>query len=248
MTTPAIGERAITRYIKHPAASTSNPLSNGWAIDAGTAQLFDSNLSVLAYESVRPLVQSRGPGLITTQTSGNKFWDGFDDGTEAPSRTFTGSYLDIPWGDRWSSVRFGPFALYADRYRQDAGVDTSRIGLRDISFAIGCTTVAANTVQNVFVTLTNSEDGPQINDGNTIGAAATVSLSGTGQTFARGTIDLGNVDPETLTTIEWPSRPASAAGARMVRIVRAYVWVGWYFTNPGAVSNYVDTISAWEIR
>ena len=47
-----IGQRVVTRYIKHPSAANGY-LADGDPLDAGSAHVIHSNLSHLSYRNVR---------------------------------------------------------------------------------------------------------------------------------------------------------------------------------------------------
>ena len=250
VSTPRVGERAYSTYIKHPAGSTSNPISNGWPIDSGTVELFDSNLSLLSYESVRPLVATLGPGSVSTQSSGDKFWTGFTDDVPTPARSWSGVYQDIPW-DRRTSMRFGPFPLVADRWVLDGGATgspTGAVSFRELAFKVVFTVAAANTAQVAFFVVTEDSSPASITNGAIIGSPVTYTLPGTGQqTFA----NTWRYDPPVLdsgVSETWVSRSGGASVSNVTQVTQCFVWVGWYFLNAGAVTNTVDSVCVWEIR
>jgi hypothetical protein len=229
-----IGERAADRYIKHPAASTSNPLSEGWAIDAGTVQLYQSNAHVLARESLRHLATIVGPFDVPDYTSRDAQW-GPPYVAAIPNDTGS-SHGGIPWS-RHTAVRSGPhFGV------QDYALEDNRRVLRPVRMAISITIDAGASTRFLYAAMTPTEAPPPARD---YLAFDSVSVA-TGTTYTVfELVPMAPVPP----AAPFRCRPDNIyPGLRAASTVQAapfYLWWGWQILNGGSGTS-VNALSAWE--
>jgi hypothetical protein len=240
---PVRGERALTRYIKHPAASTSNPLSNGWALDAGTAILtLDNNTHHLAEQATRPLVQTNGQGLIETRTSYGAVFSSII-GLEQVDPTVLGWAVEQPWKaipwDRNSATRFGPFHFIAD-YELASGATT----LRPIKVELQATIHANVTTRRAFAAVTFT-DAPPFHDPPFLFGEHT--FPSTGAQTAPITLTSGAPVSRTSTVGPLRCRPDGTLGSQRVEVIQGYLHIGWLLYGATAGASYIDGYSAWEV-
>ncbi len=220
-----IAERVEDRYIKHEAASTTAPMTNGWPLDSGSAMLLSSNLAHLCRESCRNLVQSPGLGTakVPSFTTGNAVFDGLHDLGLLPAdnTAFTnfGGASEIPWDPR--TAESFPAHLICDRQNDDG-----RITLRSIRFLMDAT-IDTNCTSYVYhFAITNHSDPGRLMGGDYL-AHSSDTFGGTGNKTAVATLSSTQPwHPNMLT--QWPCRPADYVdGATSVLILEAYLWFGW---------------------
>lgn len=241
---PIRGELAVPRYIRHPAASTSNPLSNGWAVDAGTSVLLDNNLHKLEEEATRPLVMSLGPGKIPSfQTQDALFADVA--GITPVDTTTLGfaaaeSWRKIPW-DRRTAVPFPAIFVV------DYDLATGEASIRPVRIYMQATIDLDAEGYDAHAAITFTEDSPY------------------GQQtppYLYGTASFGGVGKRTAEIALTPTTPVTRRGtsgtlrcrtsgagdlSTTIDVVNGYVWVGFSIWGAGVTASYIDSISVWEV-
>lgn len=236
----ALGERVVTRYIKHPPAA-SQWWQDADPFDSGGAFIADSNTTHLAVEAVRPLVGTMGPGSVPGYQTANSPWSGLLDATEPETGSAWGgaTVSSIPW-DRRTAVRCGPYHLICDR-----DLASGELTARTVRMRIQATIDAAITTQTALFALTTSEDPQALVEGNYL-AFATNSFGGTAlRTVTKDLIVGAPIAPALAQP--WRSRSTSAAGDGSVYVVPAWLWFGWLFRGSSNTST-IDALSAWELR
>lgn len=235
----ALGERLVTRYIKHPPAASSF-WQDGDALDSGSGQIVDSDITHLEYESPRILVSSNGPGALAGYQNPGDAWAGMDDvaAPAGPTATWGVSVAQIPW-DRRTAVRFGPTPLIAD-YDIASGVTARQIKVR-----LDAVINAAVTSGFALFALTAGPSAQALAEGDYLAFTA-VSFGGTGAKTATATLTL---DAPLAGSLYEPVRVRSggASGDAYAYVARGYVWFGWALLGTTLTSTIVS-LSAWETR
>jgi len=232
-----IGQRVVSRYIKHPAVASGH-LADGDPLDAGTAHIVHSNLSHLSERNVRLVAHALGPGEVDWQGA----WSGVIDETQIVG--VVDVYSLIPWyRDRTAKV-FGPLALSMAR------VQTAPAGLvpRKVRVVIqGTKSAMVGTDLYVYAVLTATCDTPIR---SLRYATATASKSAGGS----DTLCVFNLTltPELVRpTQEWPCREASSGLGATSAITPAWLWVGWRSTTTlglvGSDPDTIESVSVFEI-
>jgi hypothetical protein len=230
-------ERFLDRYVKHPAASSANPLSDGWFVDSGTKMIAQNNAAHLARESLRHLVFSLGPGQATQFATANAMFTGLDDAPQLLSPIGDSlQHMQIPW-DRRTAARFGPFAAI-----QDYALADGRMTQRKIRAQADFSLDAATTSERLYVAATSrADDDPR--DITKLLAFGYVDVAGSG--YQRSTpIDL-TFNAPLPTSTEFVCRADGTDNPTNVAAAPFYLWFGWRLI--GATTNYVCGFSAWEI-
>lgn len=235
------------RYRRHPPAAGAVWV-DGAPVDAGTMMHYQSNLSHLAAESMRPLVWDDGPGLINYQGHGG---DGYGDFVEpAAYSTSPDASFAIAWDDRVSR-HYGPFYAIVDH--QDVGdppmprrihVEVDAIGGASSSlYLIAALTIGPSSPYGgacLAISPNNSGTGAARGGGFAAAGRATnqlVLLPQATSVPARGYA----VQTEVCRT---PTSLAAVAVGSVVQVLPLYLWVGWQSTNG---SDAVVGISAYEV-
>lgn len=245
------GERIASTYIPQPAASTSNPLSDGWAYSAADAIITAHNVHHLEAESFRHLVGSAVSGneaIVKSFPDKEKAWNfsgAFELINELLAADDTAEEArNVPWTGRGgSSIRFGPFPLVFDRLHENEWVPR-RIRVR---------------VQADRSTESLSKQKLHIAISGVHGTPWTSLYALNSQTFYAGPqhftadLDINTPGPRSRADMLPCRGPDSAgSGSAVSAVVMAYLWVGWelYHTTPLGDSysiGVIDSVSAWEI-
>ena len=232
-----IGQRVVTRYVKHPAVASGH-LADGDPLDAGTAHIVHSNLSHLSERNVRLVAHALGPGEVDWQGA----WSGVIDETQIVGALDV--YSLIPWYRDRTAKLFGPLALSMAR------VQTAPAGLvpRKVRVVVqGTKSAMVGTDLYVYAVLTATCDTPIR---SLRYATATASKSAGGS----DTLCVFNLTltPELVRpTQEWPCREASSGLGATAAITPAWLWVGWRSTTTlglvGSDPDTIESISVFEI-
>jgi hypothetical protein len=238
--TAFVGERAVSRYIKHPAASTTGILSNGWPIDSGTViTTLENNTHHLQHESLRPLVWSSGSGNTPIFNSAAQMFAGLPEFTVAPPGATFGTHRAIPW-DRKTSARF-PVFLIADQ-----NIDTGEATLRWITMTMRLTVAANVTSGRAHFALTFSSAPPFQNEPFLHSSAAVTSnaLNTVSVTLQPDT----PIDLQSMGTIT-KCRHASTNGTSAQAVVLlGHLWFGWSLGGASVVAaSRIESFAAWEV-
>jgi hypothetical protein len=240
---PVRGERALTRYIRHPAASTSNPLSNGWALDAGSAILtLDNNAHHLAEVATRPLVQTNGQGAVQTFTSYPSVFQGVL-GLEQVDPTQLNFAQQNPWAaipwDRNTATRFGACHFIAD-HELASGATT----IRPVKTQMRVTIDTNVTTKKAFAAITFTQSPPFLTAPFLFGS---YTFPGTGAQTAEITLTSAAPVSRTSTVAPLRCRPDATYGSTRVEVIQGYLWFGWLLYGATASTSYVESYSAWEV-
>jgi hypothetical protein len=236
------GERLYDRYIKHPASSSTNPLSDGWAVDAGSAMLLSHNIHHLLSQSQRSLVCSPGDGrAFSAWTSKDDLWNV---ATEKPGDTASSTGpASIPW-DGLTARRFGPVPMLFDRLASQQRL-ARKVRCR-VQFEFN--TIPATTRVVHFAMTTGS--GSRLPRATPAAYASVTATNATG--VQTQTADLTVYSPLTESLVEpWPSRGAGSVeyGPMLCYVVPMYVWFGFEFVGTAlSTPNWeIYAMSAWEL-
>lgn len=234
-----IGQRVVTRYIKHPSAANGY-LADGDPLDAGSAHVIHSNLSHLSDRNVRLVGHALGPGEVDWQDA----WSGIIDTTDISGNLDT--YALIPWYRNRTAIMFGPLALSMAR------VQTAPAGFvpRKVRVVVqGTKSNMVNTDLYVYAVMTSTPAPPT--DPNSIRyATATASKSaGVGDVLCVFNLVL---EPQIVRpTQEWPCREASSGLGATAALTPAWLWVGWRSTTTrglvGSDPDTIESVSVFEI-
>jgi hypothetical protein len=239
----SIGERAVSTYIRHPPAGVSL-FANGFGLDAGTVMLLlDNNPAVLEREYARTLVFSRGPSNAALYVfSGNTSpVDGLSDGGTT-TNNFTQAYDPIAW-DRRTAVRHGPFYGVIDR-----NLSTGRQSFRSVRCRSQYTIDASgNTTQAALFAMTQDPDPHAIFLGGHL-ASGSVVIAGTGKQTATADLSPTITAPGFVSETLRCRRLAPNGDQVSVSIYPFWIWFGHHFVNAAARNNYLDCMTAYEIR
>lgn len=232
-----IGQRVVSRYVKHPAVASGH-LADGDPLDAGTAHIVHSNLSHLSERNVRLVAHALGPGEVDWQGA----WSGVIDETQIVGAVDV--YSLIPWYRDRTAKLFGPLALSMAR------VQTAPAGLvpRKVRVVVqGTKSAMVGTDLYVYAVLTATCDTPIR---SLRYATATASKSAGGS----DTLCVFNLTltPELVRpTQEWPCREASSGLGATAAITPAWLWVGWRSTTTlglvGSDPDTIESVSVFEI-
>ena len=228
-----IGQRVVTRYLKHPTAANGY-LADGDPLDSGTAHHVHSNLSHLSERNVRLIGHALGPGEVDWQGA----WSGVIDETEVASSG--DPYSLIPWYRDRTATMFGPLALSMAR------VQAAPAGLvpRKVRVVVQATkSTQSSTNLYVYAVLTATPDTPIRSQRY---AQATASKASAGS----DTLCVFNLvlSPELVRpSQEWPCREASSGLSASNTLTPAWLWVGWRSTTTSVNPDAVESISAFEI-
>jgi hypothetical protein len=235
--TRRIGERFADKYLKHPAASTTNPLSDGWYVDTGTVMLAHNNVHHLERESLRHLVMSPGPGSVTTYANTNAPFSGLDDAPATASNGLAGAeYWQLPWDRRCCAV-FGPYFAIQDYELPDGRRTQRKIrGQIDATIEGG-----ASSYRFYFAATSAANETPFAVRFLAFGYA---DFAGTGNQRSP-VIDLTFTDPLPGAGDEWRCRPGADDDDARVVAAPFYLFMAWKIV--GGAANYINGFSAWEI-
>lgn len=230
-----LGEEIYTagRYIKHPAGSATNDLQDGRPLDAGSAQIIDNDLTVLARENVRHLVWDAGFGKPKSLLSDSgRGYAGLDDIQGAPDSTEYGSdnlWAAISWDPR-TSRHYGPIFCVDDRSMADVG-----FGLRSIRVDVDCSSATGSSL-TLFVALTNGFQYP--NEGRLVFLSTT---PGAGRSVKTFTLSMATILESRASR---RCRPNGGGATTYSQVLEVFLWVGWRATD---ANDAVLAISAFEI-
>jgi len=239
-----IAERGYTRYIKHAAAATTGPLTNGEPVDAGTSMLVTNNLGHMCMESTRNLVQSPGTGptgiALSYQTPAALFGGIQDTGfyTAATDVLYISGSTALPWDPRVSET-FSAFTI-ADRQNSDG-----RETIRSIRFSIDFTADVTNSSTSVGFAITTHDSPQRLRDGDYLAFYGSESVN-TGSQIITNT--LSSDTPITLAHYEaMQARQRTYNGEMMGNMIPIVLWFGWKFIGSGT-DNAINGFCAWESR
>ena len=233
------GSGTLSQYRPHPPAASCY-FANGDAVDAGTVQEMDQNISHLAAESYRHLVWQPLMGLTPQHASYAAGYAGFNDVTAPPTGITTDLVFQIPWdsGLYGSSMRFGPFFAVCDN--PVVGGWSPRRVLCEIEMnSIG----TGNLI--VYMAMTLRPDPPTASyvDGTLF--RYTGAISGGGERWAE---IMSPTQPRMpYTGPSQQCRPASASvpsSSRMSAGIQFYIWCGMFSSN---AADSIGSFSACEV-
>lgn len=228
-----IGQRVVTRYIKHPAAA-SGYLADGDPLDSGSAHIVHSNLSHLSERNIRLVAHALGPGEVDWQGA----WSGVIDETQ--NGVSADTYELIPWYRDRTAKLFGPLALSMAR------VQTAPAGLvpRKVRVVVqGTKSTQSGTTLYVYAALTATCDTPI----RSLRYATATASKAAGGSDTLCVFDLLLTPELVRPTQEWPCREASSGLGATAAITPAWVWVGWRSTTTAAPSGDPDTIESISV-
>jgi hypothetical protein len=230
------GSGTPSQYVKHPPAASSF-WANGDALDAGTAQDVDQNISHLTAENFRPLVEQPGPGLLADHTNPSNLWGGLADLTGPPGGVTPDALLAVPWStSRPNCFRWGPFYAIVDN-DSPAGWLT----FRKVQFDVEVNT--AGSELKVYVAMTTTPNPPSES-----------YIDGTFQTmqspFGGGPQRLSTKMEPTPPAVAYAGtprtcRPPTAGLNRSLSLAEFWIWMA--YVNGSAGSNTMQSISAFEV-
>lgn len=227
----SIGERIVTRYVKHPPAA-SGYLDDGDPLDSGTAHIVHSNLSHLAERNTRLVAHAVGPGEI----DGNSVdWSGIIDASEDD----TDDFATIPWDRQNTGWCCGPIVFAHSR------LGTSPAGFypRKIRVVVQAHKSTENPSElQVLAALTVTPSPPLV-------AARYASASVTKTNAASGALVLVldlECDRPVRPTQGWRCRDSGADDPAAAIVTPAWVWVGWK-TTALAIPDRIESLSVFEV-
>jgi hypothetical protein len=194
---------------------------DGQAIDAGTAQIVDSNLSQLARESLHHLGTAFGPGQIGSQI-GTGYASLIDLAPETNAISWPQS---VAWVQS-AGLCWGPFDLTQDRVTTDGNM------LRKVRIYVD-TFAGTGSSLTVYGAITQGAGIPR--DSNTIAVNRAVASNG------RGTVTF-ELAPTRVTPSARRSRATPTESAAFLDL---YVWL--YFAATDA-NDAIYSASCWETR
>lgn len=244
---PILSERAVTRVIKIPPASSSGPLADTWPLDAGSVIILRSNSAHVEREAVRQLCVSMGPGEITGfETAADVTADLRASGSPSPFSAET--WQEIPW-DRRTAIRLGPVHVIADR-EMDDGLPT----LRTIKILADFNIPTGYSSPKYYFAATLDPSPFRLNGlGSLPGLVGSTAFGGTGQQQVTGTLTCTapirvQSHPDSR---QWTCRPVGDDAALSVAVIPLYVWIGWRLVSsspPTVPAAYLNGVSVWETR
>lgn len=219
------------RYIAHPVVS-SCWLQDARFIDAGSAQILDSNASHVSYESLRHGAWTLGPGSVIEGFSGkftgaasaaNRAYDDIDYEDPPIGTAPTDASRLIAWDYR-TSHRFGPFAAIQDR-----PLDTGGYGPRSVKVSFDVQLDAASHM-HLLAALTSTPAPPDLGALVLAVAAGTPAASTPIATTGRYLLSLDT--PDSLPVSDtWVCRAEGDTSNTLVHVAQVYVWAGWYLSQ-----------------
>jgi hypothetical protein len=242
------------RYIRHPDDS-STYWQDGHTLDAGSGQVFDSNINWLVEQSCRHLAMDTfaEPGPMVNLNSVAETWANLSgwDVPEAPVFSASGPddrtirVGEISW-ERPFAHCCGPFVLIADR------IVTDNVGasLRDVVVEIDYVRDTAPASELWLYAALSGSDSPPDVVAPWAFARKRVS-SGTGQQQYPLTLSVNHALDAYADGATLVSRPAAGNAQVMVQCVVGYLWVAFVSVklNPtDTPENYVYAINAYEVR
>lgn len=235
--TALIGDTIEARYVKHAAPGAGAPLTNGTTLDAGTAQIIDSNISWLSYESCRHLVSM--PGFsVATVASTSKVYDGIV-GFSAPATTYVSS-MEIPW-DRRTAVRLGPFNAVQDEV---VTASTERTA-RKFKVVVDLTNTGSTLTMYYAATLTPDADNLYLHGGIVIDGSANVLVRNAAVATGQDVATLTPQHDLSANVQNWKCRNGATLTSSTTYVVPLWLWVGFRAVG-GTV--WINRIDAFEVR
>jgi hypothetical protein len=246
----------VAHYIKHPPPGSGAGVfgANGTPYDARMAQILQNNTAHMAIESGRQLVWSVGTGTLKTKIASSALavFSGVTDLVPPTAVAYLGGgeWQKIPWGDRRSSVCFGPFYGIADSVATAGGGGT----LRPVVFEMGATVDANLTTKHAIFVLSRTDDGHEIFNHQSYLAIDSGDFTN-GQSWVR------KVLTPTVAISSPDAYPVVARGAVSVNdangvaqavntyapVIRYFCWFGWQFIGTDS-DQWIDSFSAFETR
>ena len=204
---------------------TASEFAAGIALDAGTIQIIDSNLSWVAVESLHDIGNIIGPGQLYASAVGRGY-AGLNDLAQPDNPT---RCEKIAWNIS-TAAALGPFDLTIDRVAADGNQPRKVKVMFDCSGGGASSLTVLAAITSGFVVPTNEE----------CLAFAEASVTGASQTVLTLTPRRFDYETPTMQT-GTASIDQSFPGA----FANLYVWCGWYATN---AADTIYSISAWEQR
>lgn len=194
---------------------------DGQAIDAGTAQIVDSNLSQLARESLHHLGSAFGPGQIGTQIG-----NGYAALVDLSSVTNASSWPQAVAWVQSAGMCWGPFDLTQDRVTTDGNA------LRKVRIHADVYGGTGSSL-TVYAAITQGSGVPR--DENTVAVNRAVAASGRGTV----TMDL------TPTRVPPSTRRSRVTPTESSAFLNLYVWLFFHGTDS---NDAAYSASCWETR
>lgn len=230
------GSATLSQYRPHPPAASCYFL-DGDAVDAGTVQETDQNITHLTAENYRHLVWQVLPGGMPKNTSYAAGFAGLIDVTTPPTGVTTDPVFQIPWGDA-SAMRFGPFFGVCDNET------TGGWALRKVQCEMEINSIGTGHLVT-YMAMTLRPDPPT--SGYVDGTFFRYTNGGAGG-YERWVKQMQPTQPHTpYTGPPRQCRPATTtvpSAARMVSCVEFYLWFGWFSSD---TSNSIGSVSAFEV-
>jgi hypothetical protein len=229
-----IGDRAFTRYIKHPSSglfADGNPLSS-WLGEV----LLISNPNHLAQVSCRhigSLVLPSTYASVPAKSNSAAAWENVNSPQPLPAT----NYNAIPW-DRSTSIKMGPFPLILDV--NSDGVANPRKVVCKFHLEVG----GGAAVRNLYAALTQSGDGRSPASGAGLASGTTTTLTGTVSATITLTPALTRAQGAYVTD-QWTCRNGIGTSDDAVMVMPCYVWFGWMYDDG---STRIQSLTAHEVR
>lgn len=208
----------IDRRLHTPAATSG---SKAEPVDSGLIMIVDSNLSVVARESLHHLATGLGQGTLSASAVGR----GFANLNDASQPSNPSGIDEIAWTIK-TAMMFGPFDLCNDRVESDGNFP------RKIVCACYAASAAASSLR-LYAAVTQSPETP--NDANVL---------------AFGYLTASTLlEQQRITLVPRRFTPGQRRDRESLSSVSAFanlfVWLGWYATN---AADRLYTVSVWESR